>query len=246
LATKYILILEISDFIINALPITLLELLAAIFGSIYLNRKKITQKPERLLVLFLWVTFLVELIGAYAPLAYFSGYKYLGFVEGTVYSDNFWLYNILILITYVFYTWYFRWYLKNKRWRLILGLLILIFLITTVINLFTSDVYYTGFSQFSMFSGAIMLFLSVGLFYFELLRSDIMLYLTKFLPFYISVGALILHLCITPIDFFSKYFSAANNVFVNLRVTILLYANIFMYVTFILGFIVCSRRIKSY
>lgn len=196
--------------------------------------------------MFLWVTFFVEFIGAYAPIAYFTKFKYFKFVEGTVYSDNYWLYNILILITYIFYMWYFRWYLKDRKWRTILGALIILYAGASIINLLISDVYFTGFSQFSMFAGAIMLFLSVGLFYFELLRSDIMLYLTRFLPFYISIGALILHLCITPIDFFSKYFSAANNVFVNLRVSILLYANIFMYATFILGFIVCSRRTKSY
>lgn len=238
--------MELTDFIVSALPITLLELLAALFGTLYLYRKKEIHKPERLLVIFLWVTFLVEFIGAYAPIAYFTGFKYFKFVEGTVYSDNYWLYNILILLTYVFYMWYFRWYLKHKKWRMVLGVLIIIYLVASITNLLISDVYFTGFSQFSMFAGAIMLFLSVGLFYIELLRSDIMLYLTRFLPFYISIGALVLHLCITPIDFFSKYFSAANNVFVNLRVSILLYANIFMYATFILGFIICSKRTRSY
>ncbi|MCW8981918.1 MAG: hypothetical protein OQJ83_11085, partial [Altibacter sp.] len=83
------------------------------------------------------------------------------------------------------------------------------------------------------------------LFYFELLRSDMLLQLKHFLPLYISAGVLVFNLCVTPIDIFSEYFK--NNTFlVELKVYVYLYANIFMYSSFIIGFIVCSKKKRSY
>lgn len=162
--------------------------------------------------------------------------------RGPSFSDNYWLYNIFLILIFSFYVYYFRAFIINKIHRLILQVLALGFIFSSILYFIFTDVYFTAFSPYTMILGTILLFLSVVLFYFELLRSDIMLKLKFFLPLYISIGALIFYLCVTPIDLFSRYFSKENSIFVNLRVTILLGANIFMYLTFIIGFLVCSEK----
>ena len=112
--------------------------------------------------------------------------------------------------------------------------------------------YYDGFfpssPKFITIAGTFLLFFSVMFFYFELLRSDLVLQLKRFLPFYISVGVLVFNLSITPIEILSQYFNLeeGNELFIKLHINVLLIANIFMYSTFILGFIICSRKKKFY
>lgn len=237
--------LEFIDYIGNTIPILLVEFLAAIVGIYYL-KKETRLKSSVHLVTFLWLTLFVEVIGSYAPIAYFSDYKYFSFVEGTPFSKNYWLYNCFLIVSFSFFVYYFRSFIKSKKTRLLLKVLIFFFIFSSIINLLFSEVFFVGYSQYVTLTGTLLLFFSVVLFYFELLRSDFLLQLKQFLPIYISVGVLLYNLCVTPIDIFSNYFSAGNDYFVKLKNDVYLYANIFMYVTFIVGFIVCSRRKKSY
>ncbi|MGK0235945.1 MAG: hypothetical protein ACI9EK_002488, partial [Psychroserpens sp.] len=65
-----------------------MELIAALAGTYYLKKNAKNNKSEKYLILFLWFTLFVEIIGAYAPVAYFSNYQYFSFVENTVFEDN--------------------------------------------------------------------------------------------------------------------------------------------------------------
>jgi len=243
-ASARILALEFTDFLAAFIPVTIAQLLAALAGSYYL-RKITYNKRTRYLVWFLWVTFFIEVIAAYAPIAFFSEYKFFSFVDNTPFSANYWLYNCFLPLGFVFFAYYFRTYIKAKQSRLIIKITSVAYLASTVVNLLLTDVFFIGFSQYTNVSGTLLIFLAVVLFYFELLRSDILLRLKQFLPLYISIGVLIFNLCATPVDLFSDYFSPENNIFIKLRVNVLMYANIFMYLTFTLGFIVCSRKKRS-
>ena len=90
-------------------------------------------------------------------------------------------------------------------------------------------------------------FLKRCLFFLQLLKSDFILNLKRFLPIYVAIPVMIFYLCVTPVSLFSEYFktSTGNSLFVDLHVHILLYSNIFMYLFFILGFIICSKTNKS-
>jgi hypothetical protein len=219
--------------------------MAAIAG-IYYIKKVPSLKSTNYLVIFLWFTLGIEVICSYAPIAYFSKYKYFSFVEGTPFKDNYWIYNIYLIVSYVFYIYYFRFFIRQNLWRSLLKYLTYIFVVASVVSLFIGDVYFTGYSQISSIIGTLLLFLTVVVFYFELLKSDVLLNLKRFLPLYISVGILIYHLCITPIDIYSQYFAPENPIFNQLRANVYLYTNIFLYSTFILGFILCSRENRSY
>lgn len=242
LATKYLLDLDFSYYIENTLPINILELLAAIIGTYYILNKKRVQKPAKYFVFFLWVTVFIEIIGSYTPIAYYSNYEYFSFVKDTKFVRNNWLYNPYLIVSYAFYPLYFRFYIRKKKWRRILKFLIVFFIVSAIVNLIISDVYFQNFSQYTMMIGAFLIFVSVGMFYFELLRSEAQLNLKKFLPFYVSIGTFFFHMCMTPIGLYSKYFSADNIAFVDFRVKTLLISNILMYLIYITGFIVCKRR----
>ena len=233
--------MNLTDFIINALPITFLELLAALAGSFFLYKTR-ASKINKYLVLFLWITFFVEVIGAYAPLAYFSQYEYFSFVEGSLIEKNKWLYNCYSIYSYSFLTYYFLHYLRNSKLKWILYIILIGFIVSCILNLIFSGIFFTADAQYALLIGTALLVLSVILFYFELLQSDLILKLKQFLPMYISVGVMVFSLCVTPVDIFSKYFSAGNDVYVSLRSNVYLYTNIFMYSIFILGFLICARK----
>ena len=228
-------------FIKSVFPIVFAEFVAAIAGIYYLRKTSATGY-NKYLVAFLCIIVLVEISGWYAPLAYFSDYSYFSFVKDTVFRNNYWIFNIVIIASAVFYILYFRSFIKDENWKKVLKILMYLYVISAVIFLIMTDIYFVGYSQFSTISGTLLIFFSVVIFYLQLLKSDILLNLKFFLPLYISIGVLIFHLCITPIDIFSEYFIKEEKIFVNLKVNVAKYANIFMYSTFAIGFLICSRK----
>ena len=233
------------DYFIKALPILLLELLAALAGTYYLRTNKNSEKKYKYLVYFLWYTFFNEVIASYAPIAHFTKYKYFGFVENTVFYDNTWLYNICFLISISFFVSFFRVYLSSIKVKKILLVILMSYLIISVINFVFIDVFFTSYSVLAITFGTTLLLFTVILYYFDLLKTNKVFNLKTYLPFYISIGVLGFYLCVTPILVFSKYFKEVNDVYVNLKANFLLIANIFMYTTFIIGFLVCSKNSKN-
>ncbi|RMA58878.1 hypothetical protein BXY75_2258 [Ulvibacter antarcticus] len=219
--------------------------MAAIAGSYYI-RKVPSLIITKYFVYLLWVTFFIEIFSLYAVIGYYSDYRYFSFVENTNFSNNYWVYNIFFILSFAFYIYFFRFFIKGNMIRQILKYAIVAYIILGFIYLVFSDVFFKGTSHFTSITGTLLLLSTIFIFYFELLRSDVLLNLKRFLPIYISVGALIFHLCVTPLDIFSEYFQSENRSYVQLRIKVLLYGNIFLYSTYILGFIICSRRKKSY
>jgi len=238
--------LELQDYLQFSSPIVLLELLSAIAGIYYLKKVPAISTPSKMLVAFLWFTFFVEIVGAYSPIAYFSEYKFLSFIKGTNFERNRWLYNIYNIIKFVFFVYYFRSYIKSKLNRKVLLILTSLFIITSIINLALTDVFFKFESQYVNLTGTFLLMFSIILFFFQLLKSDHILNLKRFLPIYIAIAVMLFFLCVTPLTIYSEFFrtSTGNQLFVNLHVRVLLYSNIFMYSFFILGFIICSKTKK--
>lgn len=233
------------DFLRNVIPIHLVELLAAIAGTYYL-RKVPSLKSTKYLVYFLWLTVIIEFIGAYPAIAYFSEYKYFTFVKETPFDDNYWIFNIYVIVSYIFYLYYFRSFLKSNILKVSFKYLMILYVLTSICYLFIDDVYFDRISEFSSIAGTLLLVFVVIAFYYELLKSDVLLNLLHFLPLYISVGVLIFHLCITPIDIFSEYYDEKNTFYVQLKANVYLYGNIFLYSIYTLGFLICSRKERSY
>lgn len=240
--------MELGDFLLYVLPIFFLEVLAASTGTYYLRKNLSQFKSTKYLVLFLWITVFVELVGSYAPIGYFSDYTIFSFVQGTPFENNYWWYNSYSVLSFSFFILYFISFSKNKYWKLIFQILVGTFLLVSILIFIFSGTFFIGYSPYLTIAGTLLLFFSVVMFYFELLRSEFLLQLKRFLPFYISVGVLVFNLCVTPIEIFIQYFNLkdGNELFVTLRSNVLLYANIFMYSTFILGFLICLKKKKHF
>ena len=238
--------MEIQDYLQFTLPIVILELFAAIAGTYYLRKIPAINSAPKLLVSFLWFTFFIEIAGSYSPIAYFSDYEYFSFVKDTPFRRNSWLYNIYTIISAVFFVYYFSFYINSKIYKKVLLILSVLFVVTSIVNLALTDVFFKFESQYINLAGTFLMILSIILFFFQLLKSDHILNLKRFLPIYVAIAVLIFYLCVTPISIFSEYFktSTGNILFVDLHVHFLLYSNIFMYSFFILGFIICSRAKK--
>ena len=226
-----------SQFLLSSISSFLLELFAAITGTIFILKKPNSFKVNKYLVYFLWFTLFYDTIGGYAPINYFSNSSYFGFVENTPFKDNYWWFNMYMIISFSFFIYYFNSFIRNKVINKWLKLLIALFIITTVINLIYSNIFFNGYSIFTNVTGSIIVMISIFFYYFDLLKRDDVFALNRQLPIYISIGVLIYNLTITPSDIYSQYFNPYNDTYVKLSGFIVLLANIIMYGTFILGFI---------
>ena len=228
-------------FLFNVIPIDLIELFAALSGVYYLNKKKKNDKIIKYFVVFLWYTFINEIIGMYSPIAYFSNYKYFGIVKDTVFERNIWLYNIYFIINFSFLIYFFKSLLSNTKFRKTMNIVIIIFVLIATMYLYFSKEFFISYSILTLTTGSILVLINILMFYSRLLKADKVINLKKYLPIYLSIGVMFFYLCVTPIELFAKYFKMINEVYVNIRTNILLVANIFMYSTFITGFIVCAK-----
>ena len=133
------------------------------------------------------------------------------------------------------------------RQRAIVNFFIGAFLLSSVINLFTSEVFFVAYSAYTGIAGTLVLILSIALYYFQLVRSDEVLKIGRLLPFYISIGAVILHLCLTPFFIYSNYFSESlSKDFVGTYLVVLKFTNLLVYSIYIFGFIICLKKRSSY
>ncbi len=221
----------------------LLEFLAALAGTYYLFKKKPENKNIKYLIYFLWLTLVVEIIGIYAGYAYYSDYQKLAFLKGTVFERNYWLFNPKIILEYIVFVLFFRSFLVQKDSKKFLKYLIIFFAITAVLYLIFSGEYFVSISLYNSIVGNIVLMLSIGMYFFELMKSSNIIHFKKLLPVYIAIGVLIFQLGLTPLRIYSKYYSMSlSPEFVALWKPTLIILNVFMYFTFIIGFVYCARK----
>ena len=201
----------------------------------------------RYFVWFLWLTVFVEVIATYAGLAYYTDYKYFSFIKGTPFAGNYWLYNIYSIIAFTVYICFFSFHLRSEKWKKGFSITTIIFILSSILYLFITDVYFKAHSIFTFFLGSLIVLVSIGVFYWELLKSDEILAIKKSIHFYISVGALVYHLGFVPLVIYSRYYNIAKSPeFVEIYIFILYGINYFLYSLYTLGFIICSRKRRSY
>ena len=73
-----------------------------------------------------------------------------------------------------------------------------------------------------------------------------LLSISSSVPFYISIGALVYHLGFVPLVIYSRYFKQSSPDFVEIYIFILYGINYFIYSLYTLGFLLCSRKKRSF
>lgn len=220
----------------------ILELGAFLAALFYYRKNK--SKPTSYLVFFLGLTVCVEILGWYPWLIDLG---YLSFLRDSLFQKNYWLFNLYGIISYLFYMNYFKWYLSSKRSIGILNRLSILFLVIGVFENVLSGAFFIKFMPITNIFGTLFVFLSIAFYYLELLKSDQILQVQKTLPFYISVGALLFHLCATPFFIYSSYYSnSIDPAFVSLYRRVIFGINYVLYAIYIAGFLICYRKENPY
>lgn len=225
--------------------VNLFEFIAAIVGTIYITKCR-EDKISRYFVYFLWFTALFDTFFTWFPVL-IKNYDQLFFLKDTFLYKNHWAYNSYDMISFSFYLFFFLNFIESTRVKKIGWYLIISFLVASFFNLLFSGVFFKSPALFGLIAGTLLLLVFIVYFYFQVLQSDKILNFYKILVFYISVGALVFHILVNPIFIYGEYYKTAKSPeFVEIYRSILIFANIFMYSCYTIGFLICSKKNKSY
>ena len=177
------------------LIINLIELFSAFLGRNYVTKYR-EDKATRYFVYFLFFTFFVEVVGFLPRGVYYL--DSLPFLKDTFLRKNYWLYNVYNIISYLVYIWYFREQVKSTLFKKCLYVISVFYFFSSLLNLFVSDVYFDSYASYTFIVGTVFVFISVAFYYYEILQSDRILDFHRSISFYISIGALVFHLVVTP------------------------------------------------
>lgn len=225
----------------------ILEFVAAIVVTFsFFLFKESRTKAFNFLLLFLWLTVLIEFIGSYTRLVVPYCFEDISFFkEHSQFLKNYWIFNIYLALAYTFYTWFFYKQLISTKNKTIIKCAIAIFNIITIIDFLNGDIFFIGYSQLMNLFGLILIVLVLSMYYHELLSSDRILSINNSLPFYISIGVLLFFITVTPLYLSSQYIKAEEIVFTKYYRLILSYANYFLYGIIIFGVVRCYWFNKS-
>ena len=221
-----------------------LELIAAFTGLLLLRKYKKTS--VKYFIYFLVYVAIIELIAAYPR--YVEDYEFLSSIKtilkGTKFERNFWWYTISWYIgSTLFYSFYFRMIINNKRYVNIIWVTTLIFIISAIINIVVQwETFFVSLLPFVNNFGTGVILMCVIFYFTEILQSDKILSFHKSINFIISTVLLIWFLIVTPLVFYQMYFSTADWQFIFSRRMIFLFSNIFMYLTFTFALIWCKPQ----
>jgi hypothetical protein len=199
---------------------TLVIYTSAITGSIYYNKYKHTVLKYILLVL--WYAVINESLGYYIR-------EYTG-------VDNTLLYNIYYLVYFFFLFFLFKTYVKEKRHKKWIALFFIIYLVSFIINGFNQD-YLKEIQVTPYIIGGSLVIVSIIFYFSEILNTNKVLYVSKNLLFWVSVGLLLMFSGTIPLRFITNYWNEDvydNDSLIKLLSFILF---IIMYICFIIGFI---------
>ena len=164
------------------------QILVALLSTVFLIIKK--TRFLKILTLFLVVTFLVELIGAY-------------YTE--VMKPSFFIYHYYTFFEYVIIYFLFEGLIKDKKRLNISRILLSVFVIMWGI------IYYDkAYLFYSMIVGSFNVGVLAFLYLRELLLSNEIINYKKLLPFWVSVGLLVFHLPAIPFFSFFSYMKNRN------------------------------------
>jgi xanthine/uracil permease len=151
-------------------------------------------------------------------------------------TSNYWIFNIFILVSFLFYFYWYYSIIKKKLYKKIIFIFSIIFGVFTVLNFFILN--WDGYHFPSFVFGALITIIGSFLFFSELLKSNQILYIKNKLSFWIAIGLLLFNVGMVPYMVFSEDFESYNFY----RLGILIGLNFILYTCYSLGFIWMERE----
>ena len=216
----------------------IIEFLAAVVGLYSLKKYKSTVA-----IYFIW--FLLYSAVVDLCFRYPRFFRFIGIydtIKGTIFQNNYWSITFFwVIVSTIFYLFYFKKTIKRQQSKLILNFTIVIFLLLSIILLFIFyEKLYLGYIPEINMMSTLVIILAISLYFYEILNGENILFFYKTINFYISSIILIWWMITTPLLFYEIYFSPADWNFIFFKWQILLFANIFMYLTFTFALIFCK------
>jgi len=222
------------------------ELIAAVVGLFCL--RKFRNSPARYFIYFLACAVIADFIGSYPY--YIDKLEWLDpiyrRIEGTMFLEgNWWATLYWSVGAALFYAYYFRIILIQKRFKRMLGYVSLLLIFVSVISIILDWESFMLSSVISIEIVSFGLIVLVSFFYFlEIINSEKILTFYKSLNFYIAVIILIWKLVTTPLLFYDMYLTSSDWAFVLLKWKIIIFFNMFMYLSFAVALIACKPEKK--
>lgn len=221
-------------------------MIAASVGT-YLFLKGKVKKPHIWIVYYLWLVIVVESYGFMVGFSKYTDYEYFGFLKDTFFQNRHWAFNISKFLSTTLFIIYFLNFIKKPFEKAFIKSFAIGYTLLFTYHLFNFDIFNFSRIPALVISSALLLFVTFLIFFLNLLRSDKIINLRTHFPFYVAVGYLFFIISTTPLEFYFKYYNLEiNELYVNLRATVYLYVNLFLYSTLTIGFIVCFNKKKSF
>ncbi len=201
------------------------ELLAAIVGSIYFYKYKST--PLKYFLMLLWLVVCVEFFGKF----YFK-----------IFHSNYIVFNIYHFINFTTLLLLYRALIENRVYKKWVSFFVPTYIISFFINLSFQD-YFTQIQTFPFIIGALLVIISIIFYFLEVLNTNKVLYVSKNLLFWISIGLLIYFVGKIPTRLMRNYWAEISYYESIFIVEYIL--SIFMNICFIIGFI-CTGKQRQY
>jgi len=134
-------------------------------------------------------------------LAYIIIHEAIGYFYGNIREDeekNNLVYNLFIIVSFLFYFFWFRKIIPNKRLILLCSLVFIGAILFTTIN----EGFLNRLWTFPLYVGSICILLCSVLYFSSLIQKKEVVYFYKLQPFWITAGLLIFYIGIIPYFFF--------------------------------------------
>ena len=227
------------------------EVLAAIAGFLYLKKSPFIAPEIKVFIFYLFYIVIIEFYAFIPIYAWINNYEVLSFYEDSLFRRNIWYTNVNLLVYAVCFSQIFIRSLRNKKTRKNLFILLTILVFGSIIRYIISGEFFEKGDIYVGVAETFFVLVCVGYYYFDILRSDRILNFQKDIKFYISVGVVLWSLCVYPLAIYDDYFSLRNPFFMEVNMTVMRYANVFLYSVYIIGFYVDfknkrrARMVKS-
>ncbi|OIQ24021.1 hypothetical protein [Lacinutrix sp. MedPE-SW] len=213
-----------------------LQFIAAVIGVFHIKKYKNTSATFFISILV--YLFFIDVLAMYTY--YCNSFSFLSFIAGTKFEANYWWYTLFFdfIAVLLFAVFYHKILIKkeHKRYVKYLSITYIIAFIVVVLNDF-ENLFIGTYSQIYIIE-AIFILLCTTLYFIEILQSEKVLMFSKSLYFYVSITIFLWWLIVTPVVFFDKYYITEDIYFKQLKRSIYIFANIFMYSVFSIGLIV--------
>jgi len=204
--------------------VNFLELFTAVVAL--LTFWKYRSSNERYFLIFLWYTFLVEVIGA--------------LMGDVFYIDNSSVYNTFTITSMLFYFYWYHSILKKAVFKRVTIAFTIIFLLVAALNFVFEN--WNTYHKYSFFCGAFFILILTIFHFQQLLNSNEVLIVKYKLSFWISTALLLFYMGMIPLFFLIEYTGIRG---LSYRI-ILISLNLMLYGCYNIGFLWTKKEYNRF